>query len=682
MKLNLKLLLLLTLALFITSCSYLGLRGPSSTTKKHYIITMHGVRGNAESYGDFHQYVGKTLKEIDPAYEYEIFNWTYPVGGAVNDATAGVTWNPHLIADKFNKDFILGNNGSKPLIPEMGPEDKISILAYSMGGQMAMTWYYDSMFNFKFHPSMSYNAEDAAKVQSYLARVENVVGLGPVYWGSIDAELGWTFLENGSLAEIHKVLPKAKAFCDDPSIESITEGKGFLSSLYDGAKEKFFGDPNKVYTQKEINDRAIKTGLIATCASVNSIANNMIVKNVNNVPGLAMTGLTKVMKSVGNINPSEMNHMRLTSDVINEMRVNRISHLVLDQYRSKYRARWTSIVGVFPCLGKTDQGLTCTSFQSDNFKKVNEQLVTIFSGHKRRETDGPVFSPGATADFLFYIENPGNEAKPVDSSSFVNTADLQRSINIPSREIFVENMHATVLPVIDGLSGVLAPVGDALTKGINNFDKSIGVDVVIMNKECAKPETCKHPNFKHVIETLTNCEAGRIACNQRLVNKYFNVELDSDRYNDNERLRQELGSYALVMNIRLPKSFKGDLSTSDKILKHITFGYNTGKHQGADKARLENRLDNPGDLYANQINRSREIMNSYAIVKEYNDSRVVRLFFLGRAWAKDSNNPQARAMLDDGVPVRMAIKFPGLTPRNVTAKVRPSYTSYTDIYLK
>lgn len=676
-----KLLLSLVLLVFISSCSYLGLRGPSSTTKKHYVITMHGVRGNAESYGEFHQFVGKTLKEIDPAYEYVLHNWTYPVGAAVNDSKNGIDWNPHLIADLFNKDFILGHKGKKPLLPELGPEDKISILAYSMGGQMAMTWYYDSMFNFKFHPSLSYSAADAEKVQNVVARVENVVGLGPVYWGSLDAELGWSFLENGNTAEIHKALPKAKAFCADPSIVAITQGKGLWSTIFNGAKDALFGE-KKEYTQKETNDMAIKNALIATCASVNSIANSMIVKNTEKVPDLVMSGLVKVMKSVGNVNPSEMNHMRLTSDVINEMRVNRISHLMLDQYRNKYRARWTSIVGVFPCLGKADAGLTCNDFQTENFKKINEQLVTIFSGHKRRETDGPVFSPGATADFLYYVENPGLESKPVLQTSFVNTADLQRNINIPSRDIFVENMHATVLPVIDGLSGVLAPVGDAITKGINNFDKSIGVDVVIMNKECAKPETCKHPNFKHVIETLTNCEFGRIACNQRLVNKYFNVELDSDRYNENEKLRQELGSYALVMNIRLPKSYKGDLSSPEKILKHINFAYTTGKHQGTEKARLENRLDNPGDLYANQINRSREILNSYAVVKEYNDARVVRLFYLGRAWAKDPNNAQARAQLDDGVPVKMAIKFPGLTPRNVTAKVRPTYSTYTDIYIK
>ena len=673
-----KLLLMLTLALFITSCSYLGLRGPSSTTKKHYIITLHGVRGNAESYGEFHQFVGQTLKQIDPTYEYVVHNWTYPVGAAVNDAKTGINWDPHLIADKFNKDFILGGNGNKPLLPELGPEDKISLIAYSMGGQMAMTWYYDSMFNFKFHPNLAYSADDAARVQNYVARVENVIGLGPVYWGSIDSELGWSFLENGNLAEIHKLLPKAKEFCADPAIQSITQGKGFWGNLYDGAKEKVFGDANKVYTQKEMNDRAVRTALITTCASVNSVANNSLVKNVQNVPSLAMMGLIKVMKSVGNVNPSEMNHMRLTSDVINEIRVNRISHLVLDQYRTKFRAKWTSIVGVFPCLGKADAGLTCNSFQSEDYRKINEQLITIFSGNKRRETDGPVFSPGATADFLFYIENPGKEASPVAETSYVNTADLQRSLNIPSKEIFVENMHATVLPAIDGLTGILAPVGDALAGGLSKFDKSLGVDVVIMNKECAKPETCAHPNFKHVVETLTGCEAGRVDCNQGLVNKYFGVQAETERYTENAKLANEMGSYALVMNIRLPKSFKGDLSSPEKILKHISFA----NAKSNANPRLDNRLDGAGDLYANQINRSKEVMNSYAIVKEYNDSRVVRLFFLGRAWAKDANNAQARAQLNDGIPVRMAVRFPGLTPRTVTAKVRPSYTSYTDIYVK
>jgi hypothetical protein len=635
---------------------------------------MHGVRGNAESYGEFHKYVGETLKQVDPAYEYVLFNWTYPVGGAVNDAKTGINWDPHLIADKFNKDFILGNGTQKALLPELGPEDKISILAYSMGGQMAMTWYYDSMFNFKFHKELSYSAKNIERVQSYLARVENVVGLGPVYWGSLDAELGWAFLENGNLAEVNKILPKAKEFCADPSIKTITGGATVFGNLYQGIKNRLFGAEEQL-TQNQINDRALKNGLIATCGSVNTLAGAKAITGLQTVHPLVMKGITAAMKLPAvNVNPSEMNHMRLTSDVINEMRVNRITHLMKDELRNKYRTRWTSIVGVFPCLNKTDKGLTCTGFQSPTAKAINDQLVTIFSGHKRRETDGPVFGPGATADFLYYVEEPGSEASPVLETSYMNTGNIQRDLQIPTREIYVENMHATVLPVIDGLSA-------SLGNNLRNFDQTLGTDVVIMNKECASPETCKHPNFKHVLETLSNCEFGRIACNQRLVNKYFGVELDSDRYNDNEKLRQELGSYVLVMNIRLPKSFKGDLSSSEKILKYISFNYTAG-NTGKDQSRLENRLDQPNDLYANQIARKREILGSYATVREYADSRIVRAFFLGRAWPKSESNAQARAQLDDGVPVKMAIKFPGLTPRNVTAKVRPTYSTYTDIYVK
>lgn len=668
-----KLLLSLALVAFISSCSYLGLRSPSSTTKKHYIITMHGVRGNAESYGEFHQFVGDTLKQVDPAYDYVLFNWTYPVGASVKDTARGINWEPHLIADKFNKDFILGNNGQKPLLPELGPEDKISILAYSMGGQMVMTWYYDSMFNFKFHPELAYSAQNAERVQSYLSRVENIIGLGPVYWGSLDAELGWSFLENGELAEVQKILPKLKEMCADPSIKAITQGKSVFGNLYQNLKESIFGEA-KTLTQNEKNDIALKNGLITTCGSVNTLANSEAITGIKKVYPTVLKGIFKFM-GLGfvNVSPTEMNHMRLTSDVINELRVNRITHLVSDQYREKFRTRWTSIVGVFPCLNKTDKGSTCTGFQTASAKAINDQLITLFSGHKRRETDGPVFSPGATADFLYYVEKPGQESTPVVESSYVNTADIQRSINIPSREIFVENMHATVLPVIDGLSA-------SLGTGLRNFDQSLGTDVVIMNKECAKPETCTHPNFKHVIETLTNCEFGRIACNQRLVNKYFNVQLDSDRDKDNEDLRKELGSYALVMNIRLPATYKGDLSSSEKILKNISFNFTSG-HSEKEQARLENRLDQPGDVFANQIARKREIFSSYAVVRDYADSKVVRLFFLGRAWPK-SETEQARAILNDGIPVKMNIKFPGLTARSVTAKVRPTYSTYTDIYLK
>lgn len=671
-----KLLLSLMLIFVISSCSFLGSRGPSSasTKKKHFIITLPGVRGDAKSYGEFHQFVGDTLKQVDPSYEYVLFNWTYPVGGAVNDAKTGIDWNPHLIADKFNKDFILGNGSAKPLLPELGPDDKISILAYSMGGQMIMTWYYDSMFNFKFHKELSYSAKDHERVQSYLARVENIVGLGPVYWGSIDAELGWTFLEKGSLAEVNKLLPKAQEFCADPSIKTVTNGVSVIADFYDRAKNRILGIDKKL-TQQQRNDRALKNGLILSCSSVGLLAASSEITGLQSVSPTVLEGINATMKSaLVNINPSEINHMRLTSDVINELRVNRITHLVKEEYRNKYRTRWTSIVGVFPCLNKTDTGSTCSGFQSEAAKAINHQLVTIFSGFKRRETDGPVFAPGATADFLYYVEEPGLEATPVLETSFVNTGKIQRDLQIPTREIYVENSHATFIPMIEGLNAFIG-------KRLRNFDPTLGTDVVIMNKECASPETCKHPNFKHILETLSNCEFGRIACNQRLVNKYFGVQLDSDRYNENEKLRQELGSYVLVMNIRLPKSFNGDLSSSDKILKHISFKYTKG-NTGKDQTLLENRLDQPSDLYGNQIARQREILSSYATVREYADSRVVRAFFLGRAWPKSDTNAEARAQLDDGVPVQMAIKFPGLTPRNVTAKVRPTYSTYTDIYIK
>lgn len=674
----------------ISSCTNLSPRQPTSAAKKHYIITMHGVRGNAESYGEFHTFVDKVLTQVDPTYKYELFNWTYPVGAAVDsevDLYENTTpmrrgapykkkiddvWNPHLIGMKFNRDFFLGTKGQKPLIPQLGPEDKISVIAYSMGGMMAMTWYYDTMFNHKFRTNFSYSEAEHARLQNYLSRVENIIGLGPVYWGSIDAELGWSFLENGSLKEIQKAIPQVKQLCDSNEVKQI---------LADAVN---YQDENKKLSEKEKYDKFIITSLKKSCGNLETVGK--IVGFTEKLPSLLLKGTSAAMKAGGNMHPQEMNHMRLTSDVINEMRLNRISHLAVPEYSSRYRAKWTNIVGVFPCLRKADKGLTCNLFESLNYQLLNDQLVTIFSGHTRRETDGPVFAPGATSEFIYYIENPG-KIGPIEFHKFTNTADLQKRIHVPSRDIFVENMHATVIPAIDGLTGLLESTGDKSAKAMSDFDKALGADVVIMNKECAIPGTCKHPNFKHVIEVLGNCEAGKIGCNQSLVNEYFNVDEESERYLENEKLFKELGTYAVIMNIRLPKNYKEDLSTPEKILSKINFHYTSDKSLAKRKdlmnleARLVNRLDSTSDLYANQINRPQEIMASYAIVKDFKNSKVVRLYFMGRAWPKNPDNKAARDLLADGVPVKMDVKFPGLIHRQVTAKVRPTYSTYVDFYL-
>lgn len=664
--------ILLSAFLFLASCISKNTRGPSSTESqpKHYVITLHGVRGNSESFGDFHQIVKTNLEKIDSRFQVQVFNWTYPVGAKVEDSEKNITWSPHLIAKKFNQDFFLS---SQPLIPEMGPQDKISLIAYSMGGLMAMTWYYDTMFNFMNHPELAYSQQDYSLLQNRLAKVENMIGLGAVYWGSLDAEFGWSFLENGDLSEVRNSWPKLRQMCESPAMKNLMAGQSLIKNM----TSRVTGQDNQLSIQEK-NEKFVKSSVVAACESVKWLGENQFTSRMKTVSSPVLSGLKKVLTSAGNVSMQEINNMRVTSDVINEMRIGRMRHVLTPELRERFKAKWSSIVGVFPCLGKKDSGVTCKEFKSEDFKKVNESLLSIFSGVYRRETDGPVMSPGAAADFLFYTELKGKENQSIRYEEFMNTQDLQKISHVNNREIFVENMHATVIPALESITGALKSVGQSGAQAMREFDQSLGTDVVIVNKECADPKQCTHPNYKHILQELARCESSENNCDQEILNQYYQVSKIEERNADSQLLKDEMGGFALVLNIRLPAGYRFDAAMKAKLLSYFQF---TMTNQGTGDWDT-NRLDMTSSPYAAQIARPNEILSSYAYLQRYQDSSVLRVFFVGRAWAKKGQEAAAQVALNGGIPVRFDVRIPGVQSRRVVAKVKPTYTTYVDMFMK
>ncbi len=674
-----KYLYLVLSTLFVISCSSVGGRHPNSEPKpKHIVITLHGVRGNAESYGDFHSIVRPTLEKIDPSYEVETHNWTYPVGKMVEEPGGKVTeWTPHEIANKLNQEFFLGGNGVAPKIPSLGPQDKISFVAYSMGGLMIMSWYYDTMFNFANQPKLRYSEVDHQKLLGILERVENVIGLGAVYWGSLDAELGWSVLDKGNLSEIRKAVPKIEKLCLTPVAQKIISDTSYTSQLVSSLP--FIG---KDATAQEKRDRVVRDSIVATCEAVDLLKNkaSLVTKNLTSVNGMILGKVKDIMTSLGNVSPREMNNMRLTSTSINDMRIGRIKHMINPELRNRFKTRWTSIVGVFPCLGKRDKGLTCHDLPED-FKAMNDGLVTLFSGLNRRETDGPVISPSAVADFMYYSEAAGNESRSISFEQFHNTMDDSKTASVANQEIFVENMHATVAPALEALPGLLHKAGLSLSGQMRGFDASLGTDVVIVNKECADPDACKHPNYKHILQALSRCEVGPTAntyCNQDLMNKFYHVTEAGKRLDDNNALRDELGSFVLTLNIRLPKNFQMTAEQKENLMQYFKFQF---VDHGAGVWN-ENRLDLNMNPYELQIARPSEVISSYADLASYADSKVLRVFFVGRMKAKPEQQAVGEAAIREGVPVRFEVALPGVKSRRVVAKVKSTYSTYVDMFMK
>jgi hypothetical protein len=679
----------LVLGFVLISCSVKTPRGPSSASGKprHFVITLHGVRGNAETFGDFHQIVKENLPMIDSKFEVIPVPWVYPVGKAVDDQAHQIQWEPHSIADKFNQEMFLAADAK---LKDLGPNDQISIVAYSMGGLMAMTWYYDTMFDFVNFPSLQakysqYSSEQRRGLHQALSQVKNIVGLGAVFWGSLEAEFGWSIFEEGKLKEASRAIPKVRAACESKALQDIIGRRSLLGDMWasvTGASDNL--------SLEEKQDKFISDLVTVMCSSVTLLpatVTSIISKDLDAiVPDSLVESFGTAIKFAGNIDISELDNMRLTSQAINAMRIARIKHMVDPSLREKYPARWTSVVGVFPCLGGVDGDQSCQNFKNPKYKVLNDALVTIFSGTLRRETDGAVASPNTVADFIFYTElDPkGAPLRNITKNQFQNTFKLNQVGKLDlNQEIFVENMHATLSPALEAMGSI----GKNVSADMLNFDQSLGKDVAIMNKECAIPENCKHPNYKHVLQALSRCEVGSTnGCNEGLLNRYFGVNVAEERMKPSDELRSQMGSYILNFNIRLPAGFNPGNLPAHKLLKSLTILGSVNKNSAAKQTAtndpfMEGRVDTDKDPYIHQIGRSREIISSFAYLVKERQAQILRVFYIGRVLPKPGQEAQARSLMAEGIPVSVDIKLPGMLPRQVQAVVKPTYTTYVDMFL-
>ncbi|MEZ0390969.1 MAG: hypothetical protein ACAH59_02060 [Pseudobdellovibrionaceae bacterium] len=160
------LLLALSSVLFL-SCSTFQ-RFPSSTHGRHLILTLHGVRGTEASFGDFHRIIKAHLESVDPNYKVIPVNFTYPTGQT--------NYDPNNITPMIN-DRIVKELGGMPTA-----SDKISVIGYSMGGQVMGHWYTNTLAN--------------KNTEAIAAATQNLIGLGSPYWGSKHASVALDIKKN------------------------------------------------------------------------------------------------------------------------------------------------------------------------------------------------------------------------------------------------------------------------------------------------------------------------------------------------------------------------------------------------------------------------------------------------------------------------------------------------------
>ncbi len=312
----------------ILGCSALVKRHPTATLGKHYIITLHGVRGTEASFGDFHSLIKLHLEQIDSAYTVVPLNITYTTGL--------LNFNPHTVAQEINLKL-------DEKITQLNPEDKISVVAYSMGGQVGSIWYFDAL--------------KSEKYKKYALQTSKFISLGSPFWGSKEASLA---------INVDNIFGQI-----DPEI------------LVEIAIKKF-----------NLKDTFLDTSSNRQKA-LNSIANTKkylsdFIKNYD----------TKVLPK-SKISFAELSALALGSETTNEIRLN---HIKYKNNKTQWISISTLINCFETNLDAETPG--CQSFQNALFKKLNFDIFGKYTfGYVRRETDNAVITPSANAQFLYVSDS-------------------------------------------------------------------------------------------------------------------------------------------------------------------------------------------------------------------------------------------------------------------------------------
>lgn len=196
---NLLLFVILICSLSCQSVTKWFAREPSSDiplSAKHYIFTVHGLAGNATTFGSLLPNLKNHLEYVDPKYEVVTHNFLYATGRMDADV-------PQFIEffEKFMDQYFSYNRLNK--------DDKISIVCHSQGGLVTTLWY-----------AKAIAGTDLRQIE-IANKVKTIVTQGTPFWGSnmahiINDKLPFEWMQN----LVYKIMAVGKLEVRDMSTAS------------------------------------------------------------------------------------------------------------------------------------------------------------------------------------------------------------------------------------------------------------------------------------------------------------------------------------------------------------------------------------------------------------------------------------------------------------------------------
>jgi Putative serine esterase (DUF676) len=629
---------ILATVIVTTGCSTFFKRTPANMAAlpKHYVMTLHGVRGNEQSYGQFHELIKTHLEKVDPNYEVIPLNYTYK--------TAQLDYTPHKAAQEINARLDKD-------IPVLRPEDKISVVAYSMGGQVGVAWYYDSLRD----PAHS----------KYPLQTVNFVSLGAAFWGAQEAGL---FTNDVELMKrtLKGVIKEVNLESQRLTVKYLNQwAANKLASRQDNINTRYlFPQINKLQSIRDIKEfydkKTIKS--MYEDSAWGDWAGSAL-----DLSGTLKSIRNSSLRDLAKISFAELEALSIAGPTVTELRTSMMGA------PKNTRTKWTSISTLVQCfendLGSEEAG--CNNFQNKAFEQMNQAFVKYQFGAVRRETDNAVITPSSIAQFHYAFDYDTNYA----DGDLIPASAFRLSINPENHKaIFAETLHATLVTegIYNKALSALGKLGKSWTR--------LADDVVIVHKDkCMTPEKCDHPVYRYIVDELSDCNEPNSRCDMSeyrdVVGKFLHrSSKDEPIAQIQNTLKSELHGFSLELNLRLPKGYNTKNITESNIFETAV---KVDFEQNDNEDRILRTQTGP---YKVHLGRKMEVGSILIKTVPYSDQTHFKVNFTGLI-TTDKNTDYNHNQLQNGLPVRFKVSLPGLKSRQIEAVVSPYHSTFVDVTL-
>lgn len=387
-------------------------RGVASEYKpRHFIMTLHGVRDTQRTaFAKFNTLIKEHLEVIDPAYKIVPITGGYPVADNNFDTyKAAPILNAEMICaiveankqdgidEEVSSDLAVDESLSIELqklnclknpnrLPQILPDDKFSMVAYSMGGQVGMAWYYSNLYG------------NNAYTKTFSEKMDIFFGLGSPYWGSVQSSWG---------VNSFNVLKKALQ-AGGVAVKTALSLTGLSEEL----------DKMEAMPERE---------------RLNALANPITIS------GEEMLALSTLSPTTHRLRQDHLYFAKNQKTQFPHVKTKFISLAGLfncrngdldncDMQSPEFKlsspietAKEKAFIGILSYLNKY--------FMSKHF-----------FGYKRHESDMVVIVPSANADFYYYKDDNGSSKQEIAQEDFKKITDT-----LPQSKLFLkETIHATI----------------------------------------------------------------------------------------------------------------------------------------------------------------------------------------------------------------------------------------------